>query len=250
MTKTQGIILSGIKYKESSKILKVYTRDLGKISVMAQGALKPKSQNLSSTEIFTISDFNLKKGRSFFYIESCDLVHSNYSIRQDMDKMIIGFYILELIDKSLPEEEENIIIYELLIKTLIILNTFNNPILISLGFGLKLATFLGYRPVLTGCAICDATSSPSWEFHPDKGGIVCDACSRGTGRKISQGEIGILNKLLLSTFEEIKTLNIQEETLGKLHGLISDYLLYNLDRREFKSLSLLKQIEHLNGLNS
>src|SRR5690554_3821370 len=118
MIRTKGIVLSGIKYKESSKILKVYTKELGKISIMAQGVMKPKSQYLSSTEIFSISDFQLKKGKSFYYIESCDLDESNYTLRQDMDKMILGFYVMELIDKSIPDEEENNIIFDLLLKTI------------------------------------------------------------------------------------------------------------------------------------
>lgn len=250
MIRTKGIVLSGIKYKESSKILKVYTKELGKISIMAQGVMKPKSQYLSSTEIFSISDFQLKKGKSFYYIESCDLDESNYTLRQDMDKMILGFYVMELIDKSIPDEEENNIIFDLLLKTIKVMTITENPLLVSLSFQLKFASFLGYRPVLLNCSSCDTRSSSYWEFHPDKGGIVCEACSRRSGREVSGLEISILNKLLLSTFEEISEYKINPIILTKLHGIISDYLLYNLDRKEFKSLLLLEQINHAKRPNS
>jgi len=250
MSKTQGIVLSGIKFKESSKILNVYTREFGKVSIMAQGVLKPKTKNLSSTEVFSLSDFELKKGRSFYYIESADLIDSNYLIRQDMDKMVLGFYAMELIDKSIPDEEQNYIIFDLLAKTLKTFCISDNPMLISLAFELKLASFLGYRPVLNSCASCSSSSAPYWEFHPDKGGIICDSCSKKTGSQISGSEINLMNKILLSKFEEIQEINSEKDTIYRLHNLISDHLLYNLDRKEFKSLVLLEQLKHLNGHNS
>ena len=60
MIKTEGIILSEIRYKETSKILKVYTKKLGKISILAQGAYRPKSQLIATTQPFSQVEFHLR----------------------------------------------------------------------------------------------------------------------------------------------------------------------------------------------
>lgn len=44
MLKTEGIVLSEIRFKETSKILNIYTKKYGKIPVMARGLI---NQNLS-----------------------------------------------------------------------------------------------------------------------------------------------------------------------------------------------------------
>ena len=62
MIKTAGIVLKEIKYQETSKILSIYTKKLGKISVMAQGANRPKSRLLANTQSVLL----LKLARTFF----------------------------------------------------------------------------------------------------------------------------------------------------------------------------------------
>ena len=45
----EGIVLREFKYKESSKIIEVFTKDIGKISINCQSVLKQNSKNLSLT---------------------------------------------------------------------------------------------------------------------------------------------------------------------------------------------------------
>ncbi|HQU71220.1 MAG TPA: recombination protein O N-terminal domain-containing protein, partial [Calditrichia bacterium] len=41
--KTEALILGALRWRESSKIVHLYTRELGAVSVIAKGALRPKS---------------------------------------------------------------------------------------------------------------------------------------------------------------------------------------------------------------
>ena len=118
MIKTEGVVLGEVRFKDTSKILTLYTRKLGKISVMAQGAYRPKSQLIATTQPFSYCEFQLQKGRNFYYISQADLVESFYSIRDNMERIIFGFYILELLEKSTPDEEENEKLFMLLVKGL------------------------------------------------------------------------------------------------------------------------------------
>lgn len=241
MSTTRGFVISSMKYKESSKILTLYTEELGKIKVLAQGVMKPKSQNLASSEVFTLSNWKLKKGRSFYYIESVDLLDSFYTLRNSMQRMIFGFYALELLDKSTPVEEENSILFQLLDKYLNTLRSQEELLSLLVSYELKFASFIGYRPHLDGCLACGSRNSEMWGFDSTKGGLVCSSCSAIMGDPITKEEILCMKKLLMSKLDETMELGIKIDILWRIHNRISGYLLYNLDLRELKSLSMIRQ---------
>ena len=241
MSETNGIVISGMKYKESSKILTVYTRELGKVSVLAQGALKPRSGLMASAEVFALSSWKLKKGRTFHYIESVDLIDSFYAIRDSMEKMLFGFYALELLDKSTPLEEENTVLFDLLEKFIGTLREKDRILPLMVAYELKFASFIGYRPHLGGCVMCGNKSSEVWEFDHTRGGLICTTCLGKSRDSISNDEVKQMNLLLMSKLEDVGEFDISDNTLWRMHNRMADYLLYNLDIREMKSLSMIRQ---------
>ena len=245
MIKTSGIVLSGIKYKESSKILTVYTRELGKIKVLGQGVMKPKSKGIASTEVFAHSEFDLKKGKSFYYINSVYLVDSYHSIRNKMDTLFLGFYILELMDKTIHEEEHNPIVFDLLNKALLAIKNGEDPHLIAVAFQLKYVSFMGYRPQLDVCSKCSKKTSSTWRFNISRGGVFCEDCYGAGGIKITEEDRHILSQVLLTPFANLKSINIKKEIIWKIYNLMLDYISYNFDIRELKSQAMIK-----NGITS
>lgn len=245
MIKTEGIVLGEMKYKETSKILNVYTKKLGKISVMAQGAYKPKSQLISTTQPFSYCEFNLQKGRNFYYISNSDLIDSFYSIRDNMERIVYGFYILELIEKSTPDEEENEKLFLLLEKGLNVLSSLNNDYLkFIVAYELKFVSFLGYRPNINNCVVCEGGLSESIKFSKVLGGVLCSNCFSYDlfSKNINIDFLKALNELLFSSLDDLEKIIINHDILLRLHNISVDYILYNIDRTEFKSLSLWSQL--------
>lgn len=245
MAKTFGIVLSWIKYKESSKIVTLFTEDLGKISIMAQGALKPKSQILAATEVFSKSHFELKKGKNFYYIESAELESSNFTIRQDIDRLTYGFYILELVERSVPEGESSSKIFNMLDKALFEMSNSEKPILQTVAFELKMISILGYRPQLSKCLKCGRTVSKIWDFSITEGGVYCDSCRKGSGLPIDQTLFEAMGNILLSRFDQLDELNLNAETLLRIHSILYQFIIFNLDLKELKSQTMLQRGQKL-----
>lgn len=242
MIKTEGIVLSEIRFKETSKILNVYTEKLGKISIMAQGAYRPKSQLIAITQPFSLVEFQLTKGKNLYYISQADLIQSYYSIRENMNRLTYGFYLLELIEKSIPEEEENQKLFSLLKKGLEYLSKENDKYLeFVVAYELKYISFLGYRPFINTCVVCEGDLTGKIKFSNLLGGVICSNCFSEdfTAKNIDIAIVKALNSLLYSTFEGLFELKISRDILIKLHEILVDYILFNIDRKEFKSLSLI-----------
>lgn len=238
--RTEGIVLKEIRYKDTSKILTIFTREHGKISAMARGAYKPRSGLIANTQLFSHNEYEMYKGKNFYYINQGHVIDSFYSIRENMDRVSYGYYMLEMIDKSLEEDENSEKIFQLLEKGLEILSRLEEDFLkFIVGYELKFISFLGYRPVIDKCVACSGKIDSRSKFSIKNGGIICSNCFSEDylARKIDRNIYNSINDFLYTRLEDIGKINISENSLCRLHSILVDYILYNIDRKSFNSLN-------------
>lgn len=243
MLKTKGIVIREMKYRDTSKIITIYTENRGKISVMARGANNPKSKLIGATQVFTLSDFQFNSGRNFYFISQVDIINSFYSIREDIERVIYGYYILELVDKSISVEQENKNIYGLLEKSLEVLSELKGGFLkFIIAYEIKFISFLGYKPYLEGCVNCNSKEAKEVRFSIEKGGILCEKCfSQDQYSQPMSGKIyDLMVKLLYAKLDELEIIDSEDSDLDILHDILVKYILVNIDRKKFNSLQLLE----------
>lgn len=246
MLKTEGIVLKEMRYRDTSKILNIYTKKYGKINVMARGAYRPRSQIIANTQPFSYNEYQLYRGKNFFYLNQADILDSFYSIREKMERVVYGQYMLELIDKSMGEEQENEKIFMLLIKGLKVLGSLDRHFLkFIIAYELKFISFLGYKPYLDKCVICGNTDKKNMKFSITEGGIICSNCFLIDyfSIYIDTDIYEAIQSLLYTPLEKIGDINISEANLNKLHEIMVDYILYNIDRKKFNTLNFIKSFE-------
>ena len=212
---------------------------------MAQGAYKPKSILIASTQSFSHSELCLQKNKDFYYINQADLIDSYYDIRENMDRMFYGYYLLELINKSTPLEEENEKLFLLLQKGLTILSKLDKDFLkFIVSYELKFISFLGYRPNMSNCVMCSSDENYNIRFSIVEGGVICNNCFEKDRQSISfdNDMYKGFNSLLFTPLDKLEDVIISTDIVKKIHKLIVEYILYNIDRSEFKSLDLLQSI--------
>lgn len=244
--RTQGIVLREIRYKDTSKILTIYTKEYGKISVMARGAYKPKSSIMANTQLFSYNEYEMYKGKTFYHLNQGDIIDSFYSIREKMERVYYGYYMLELIDKSLPDEQANEKLFLLLKKGLEVLrNLEENFLKFIIGYELKFISFLGYKPVIEKCVVCQGKVDNKSKFSVDNGGFICSKCFREDpfARNIDKDIYSSIYKFLYTKLEDVENITINQHSLYKLHNILVKYILYNIDRRSLNSLNWIDCLE-------
>lgn len=248
MLKTEGIVLNEMKFRETSKIVTIYTKSLGKISVMANGAYNPKSKLIALTQTFGHNEYHLRRGKSFYYINEGDVVNSFYNIREDFNKVLYGYYILELLEKSVPVEQENQQIFQLLKKALLVLSDLEEGFLqFIIGYEVKYISFLGYRPYIDGCVYCGKKKTSMAKFSIERGGILCEDCfgQDRYSRKISKKAYDVICQALYLPLEALKDIEADKETLIMAHDILVKYILDKIDRDKINSLEILETIDFL-----
>lgn len=162
--KVEGIILKRANRGEADKILTVFTRSFGKRRVLAKSVRKINSRKGGNVELFNQVSLFIVKGKVLDIVIEATVINSFSSWRNDLKKIGVAYYLCELIDKMLMEEQENYQMYDLLLESLMSLNkaklselilSFEKKLLIDLGFGIpkgletSCKSLLGYIEEIT-----------------------------------------------------------------------------------------------------
>ncbi|MCH7619444.1 MAG: DNA repair protein RecO [Candidatus Marinimicrobia bacterium] len=145
--KSEGVVLRRIKYSETSLIVTFYTKDQGKISLIAKGARNPKSKFVGALEPATYASivYYHKDSRDLQLLSEIEILQSNSSIIENLRKSAVAMAILNLVDSTLTEVEPNEDVYGLLVNTLSALNSEKQDVALLWYFEIQLLKMIGFE---------------------------------------------------------------------------------------------------------
>lgn len=242
---SRGFILRQRDYRDSDKLLSIFTEKRGKITAVAKGIKKPKSSLRACAQPFCHAYFHLNQGREMDLLTQGRLLDFYANSRSDLERSLYCIYLMELLDKSLLENTPLPALYNALLLVLQAINEQGlNPLFIRY-FEVQLLTSLGYKPVLSHCLSCQCKAAASFRFSLAEGGLVCpQCCEEGAAFVGVSGEtMGMLRLLSEGSFQALPRVKASPAALRELEYLLEKYLEYHLERR-FKlknTIRLLKQ---------
>lgn len=183
---TRSLVLQAFPYSETSKVLRLYTRDLGLRSVMAKGALRPKSRYGGVLEPFTegAATFYLKEGRDLHTLSGFDLVRSRQALGRSLVAFAGASLLAELVIRT-GTEEPHPHVYDALSAAWDALAAAGEDEVAAAAFtgAWTLVSLLGFEPELETCVSCGRTLAPDEPARFDAlgGGVACTRC-RPVGR--------------------------------------------------------------------
>ena len=241
--KIQGIVVSEVDYKESSKIINVLTPEYGIIGFIAKGTKKIKSNlsGVSSKLTYGYFHVNYKENGLSSLIE-VDVINGFNNIKRDINKISYAIYLLELADRVYRHDNDKNI-YEMLIASLEKINEGYDYQVISHIFELKMLDFLGIRPVVDECVNCgnkqDIVTVSSY-----RGGYLCKNCAHGEVI-VNIKTIKLLRMFYYVDISKITKLDVSDNIKKELSQFIYDYY----DRYSginLKSRGFLQNLEKIN----
>jgi len=227
LIKTKGLVIKEQAFKEQDKILTIFTQDEGKIQCIARGVRRQKSGLLASTQVFAYSEFVYYPGKTFGSINQANLIDSFYPLRNDLTKMALASYLLDLINNAYDFYQKDPVILKLLLYVLYyIANGKAKSDTAMVGaFQMKLISVLGYRPRLESCMTCQSKTELNY-FSIDDYGLVCKNCYNTTGYayKITKPIYNAFIDFLKLPMKEIKDRDYNIEDMMKLNDILEHYI--------------------------
>jgi DNA repair protein RecO (recombination protein O) len=183
LVSTDAIILHSFRYGETSKIVRLLTRDHGPQSVIAKGAMNPKSKFGARLQSLSegVAQFFFKPTRDLHTLREFDVVVQRQEIARDPRRFSASAALAEVIMRFAPAEPHPEI-YELVAEMLGELGVVSPDDLAALSIaGLWTAiAVLGFEPSIGQCARDGEPIPPgSARFSVSDGGFLCPMCARG-----------------------------------------------------------------------
>lgn len=183
---TPAIVLSTLRYGETSRIVRLATRDYGVRSAIAKGALRPGSRFGAALQPMSegVAHLHLADHRDLHLLTAFDLTRLRAGLAGRMDRFAAASAAAELVVRfgatdPMPET------YALLAGGFDLLEAAPEVAVepIALRVLWQLVCALGFTPSLDSCVRDGAPLPPTGDlaFSAGEGGGLCAACAAGAG---------------------------------------------------------------------
>ena len=232
---TEAIVISTIKYSDTSLIARLYTKEFGLVSYLLKGILKSKKGKLRTAYFQPLTQLSIiakhQEKRNLQTLSEAKVIHSYETIYTSVVKQSIVLFISEILTSAIQEEENNDLLYDYLKNSFIWFDSHHQISNFHLLFLMSLTKFLGFYP--------DLSDTQKEGFHLREG-LFTDH----QGTDIIKGVKLIQFKRLLGTkFDDIEEINFSKTERQQLLQIIIRYFELHLGGfRIPKSLAVLETV--------
>ncbi len=242
---TEAVVLSTLKYGDTSKIAHIYSKEYGKISIIAKGVRTSKSKLSSFIEPLNYCSvsFYKKNSTNLHLLSQAEFVKNFPYLKNSYQNLFIGFSLLEAIAKTLEDSDANTDIFSLLIKSISLLNEPDvNPYSVFTSFNIHLSKKLGFMLDLKDFEINEKSNKLNVLFNIENGNVDRkEEKTSGGSISLNRQLIDKIIKLSKLEIEECAIVEINEDELMRIYELFIRYYSYHLDKTiKFCSLDFIQ----------
>lgn len=245
--KLEGIVLRARDYGETHKIVSIFTREHGKISVIAKGAKKTKSRTAAITQPFIHASFLVQVSKNLGTLNQGEIISSMRSIREDIIKTAYAAYVTELTEKICESNQADPFLFQQLLETLNWMTEEKDIEILTMVYELKMFKKGGFAPELRYCVNCSKQNEEHYHFSILEGGILCSRCRINDPNSVQLHPklIRMLYVMMHLDIAKLGDISVKQENKQKIITILDEYY----DRYGgyyLKSKKFLKQLSTFN----
>lgn len=200
---TEAVVLHAFDYLESSRIIRLLTREAGVQSVLARGARKSRGRYGSALDLFCDGSAQLyiKPNRELHNLSAFEISRARNELAEDVGRFTSASTISELALRF-AGEEANPLLFDTVVEAFDKLTQSSAEHTIEDGLEgcWRVVSVLGFTPELGSCALCHTPlrDGDDTTFSHTSGGVVCSACAKLApgGRKLPATARAVLRNWL------------------------------------------------------
>lgn len=231
--RTKGFVFKRDDRRESDRKFALFTKDFGRLEVVAKAIRKIKSKLRAGIDIFYLSEIEFIQGKSYKTLTDAAKIEKFDNINQDIEKFKIACQVSQILDDFIKGQEKDQDIWELIVD---IFKKLNDPLLPQKNYQLLYCYFLwnffsilGYQPEVQKCVICATKLDPDNLYFSNKdGGVACGNCTKqdNGSQRISSDIIKILRLVLRKNWQTLFRLKIEDNSQKLLKEISDNYHYY------------------------
>lgn len=238
MEHIEAIVLKSLDYKDSSKILYLYTKT-GLKSVIAHGVKKMNNINRFLSQNGNLINITFSKG-SFPSLKEGELINDFPEIKKDIMSYTYLNHVMELVNNTISDDLDHVKMFRFLKRLFVLFDELYDPEILSFIFELKLLFFLGYGLNFKQCNIC--SKSENLVFSIDNGGLVCSEHLTINQQSYDSDIFLLISKMYYIDIDDIKRFELSKNERVIIRNII-DQLFDQYVSFKTKSRSIILQLQ-------
>ncbi len=257
--RTQAVILRHRDVGDADRVLTVFTPDRGKLELIGKGIRKTTSRKAGHLELFTHVSFLAAQARTWDIITEAQAIQSFRHLRTDLDTIGQASYVAELVDAFTQSEDENKLLWDLL---LLVLRELDEGVetgrqgdketgsvaadsgVLMRWFELHLLGLVGFQPELFHCLNCGEALQPVTNYLSiQDASIYCPRCgeSRGGTEPVEVDVLKVLRYLQSRPWGTVRSLTVRPVIMNRVESILYRTIITVLER-QLKSVNFMRHV--------
>jgi len=235
--KSPAIVIRQADFSESSRVVTMFTRNLGKVAALAKGAKRLKGPFDAALDLLAVCEVVfIRKSSSGLDILTEAKLRQRFRPRPgDLGALYAGYYIAELLDALSEEYDPHPLLYDESVAALDRLAE-DSPLDLSvLRFELVILREIGQLPAVDECVMCGEPvgSAGRYGYQVSHGTLTCENCSGEEGSRINitAGTATVLRKLAGESPAILRNLATSVSQMREMRAVVNAAIAHILGRR-------------------
>lgn len=219
----EGIVLKNKAYKENDLLVWIYTKDYGKLALIARGVKKLKSKNAPACQTISLADFTFVPRTGLSILIKGSLIEYFRHIKEDIELEAYASYCIEFIYKYTNDNEPNEECYQNLLLALQYLESGYDPKLVYLLFNAFILKITGSALEVDQCVHC-GRQDHIIGISVHGGGFVCQECLGLYERQLPVEVLKGFRYINKCSLENIDKLKLKDTVIDELVVIMDAYI--------------------------
>ncbi len=242
---SESIVLRIIDYSDTSLIVRLFTEQFGKVTVIAKGARRIKQAVagiLQPPNHITVW-YQHKDGRDIQTLIKTEFAERYIGLTADLARSTTALLTVEMLDRAVHDSDAHPILFRLITSTLHQLDQGRTEVTVLLHFyQLHLARQLGFGPVLSNCAQCGQVLNTA-SLDKTTGSLLCSNCRPPEGIRLDRPALEYLMALSNTHISKLIDLQPGKKAARQAENFLLDHLFYHVDgMSSLKSIKFWRQV--------
>ena len=235
--KATAIILRTVDFSETSLVLTLFTRERGKLGVLAKGGRRPKGPFDSALDLLALCRivFLHKSSESLDLLTEARLLRRFRPPGRDLRPLYAGYYLAELLRELTDENDPHPELFDLADGTLAALAAGEPAGRLVMRFELGALRLLGHTPSLAECVECGqpVPLGSRVAFGLSDGGVLCPKHRSGKRHvaAVTPKTLEVMKQVTDLEGSAWRHLEVEAGTLGELRGVLNQYFAHLIGKK-------------------
>ena len=245
IVKDRAVVLRTYEYGETSLVVSVLTRKLGKIRLLAKGANRARNSFAGALRTGNIGEiiFYYRQDRGLQSLKEIESRNIFENYVEDLEKLCIFQAGLEVVDRSLVEREADERIFDLLEGFIEALPRVDDAWAVLFTLYVQLLNMSGVYPSTSDCGACGKELTGAFKAVPQTGRVTCRGCGSEDAFFVSVSSAELLRRMERGDFEGLALGSKERKEIGRLLHYL--FLHHIEGYRMPGALNILKEVNRL-----